>query len=52
MNERPCESLEYFIRPQPDVFVAAETDIGSETFTFVPYPAANAVAGDNEVGFR
>jgi hypothetical protein len=51
-HEGKREGFEYLVRPQPDVPVAAQLDIGLEALGFQACPAVHSVAGDYEIGLR
>jgi hypothetical protein len=51
-HEGKRERLEYLVRPQPDVPVTAQLDIGLEALGFQTCPAVHSVACDYEIRLR
>jgi hypothetical protein len=52
LDKGPGESVEYLVRPQPYVLVAAEAHIGLEAPGFEPGAAVHPIAGRDEIGLR
>ena len=52
LDKGPGESVEYLVRPQPNVFVAAEAHIGLEAPGFEPCAAVDPIASHDEISLR
>ena len=52
LDKGPGKSVEYLVRPQPYVFVAAEAHIGLEAPGFEPCAAVDPIASRDEVSLR